>query len=279
MKKLIVLIGILVSFQSFGQILDVTEGESGQSVANKLNLVFDYVNDSIIVQNDSLTTFVTPTQLSDSLNNVTTTETDPVYTADPAFSITSGDITNLGNLSGTNTGDQTITLTGNVTGSGTGSFTATIAAGAVDSDELASTAVSAGSYTMADIIVDADGRLTAASSSVYQLNTVQNGSKTASFTHDAESGDIGAYALSTTNAVTVSIHNLASGMQGTIFLNVTDVPSSLTVNTYSDAGTTGLTEAVLGSTATLATGNSTSITYTCANDGTNTNVYLVYGQE
>jgi len=35
------------------------------------------------------------------------------------------------NLSGTNTGDQTITLTGNVTGSGAGSFATTIAAGAV----------------------------------------------------------------------------------------------------------------------------------------------------
>lgn len=34
-------------------------------------------------------------------------------------------------VSGTNTGDQTITLTGNVTGSGTGSFATTIAAGAV----------------------------------------------------------------------------------------------------------------------------------------------------
>ncbi len=37
----------------------------------------------------------------------------------------------MGNLSGTNTGDQTITLTGDVTGSGTGSFAATIAADAV----------------------------------------------------------------------------------------------------------------------------------------------------
>ena len=52
------------------------------------------------------------------------------------------------NLSGTNTGDQTITLTGDVTGSGTGSFAAT----------LANTGVSAGTYTK--VTVDAKGRVT-----------------------------------------------------------------------------------------------------------------------
>jgi len=41
------------------------------------------------------------------------------------------------NLSGTNTGDQTITLTGDVTGSGTGSFAATISSNAVSNSKLA----------------------------------------------------------------------------------------------------------------------------------------------
>ena len=47
------------------------------------------------------------------------------------ISFTSADNTKLDAISGTNTGDQTITLTGNVTGSGTGSFAATIADDAV----------------------------------------------------------------------------------------------------------------------------------------------------
>ena len=57
-------------------------------------------------------------------------------------SITPSGVTSIGvisgsNLSGTNTGDQTITLTGDVTGSGTGSFASTIAAGVVTNAKLA----------------------------------------------------------------------------------------------------------------------------------------------
>jgi hypothetical protein len=44
-------------------------------------------------------------------------------------------------LSGSNTGDQTITLTGDVTGSGTGSFATTIGAGKITSSMLATSAV------------------------------------------------------------------------------------------------------------------------------------------
>ena len=47
--------------------------------------------------------------------------------------------TDLG-LTGTNSGDQTITLTGDVTGSGTGSFTATVANDAITNAKLANMA-------------------------------------------------------------------------------------------------------------------------------------------
>ena len=54
-------------------------------------------------------------------------------------SFTTADNTKLDAISGTNTGDQTITLTGDITGSGTGSFAATIATDAVDIPMLSAT--------------------------------------------------------------------------------------------------------------------------------------------
>ena len=63
-------------------------------------------------------------------------------TTGAAGSMSSADKTKLDAITGTNTGDQTITLTGNVTGSGTGSFAATIANDAVDNAKLSNMAQS-----------------------------------------------------------------------------------------------------------------------------------------
>lgn len=68
MKKLIVLIGILFSLQGFSQIADISDGESGLSVLNKINESFHYVNDSIFFKSDATIEYVTPAQLSDSLS-------------------------------------------------------------------------------------------------------------------------------------------------------------------------------------------------------------------
>jgi len=84
-----------------------------------------------------------------------------VYSAGAASSVAWGGITGIpapvSSLSGTNTGDQTITLTGDVTGSGTGSFVTTLANTAVTPTGYGS-ATQVGTFT-----VDSKGRLTAAS--------------------------------------------------------------------------------------------------------------------
>jgi hypothetical protein len=71
----------------------------------------------------------TGTQSADTLTNGTSNK---VFTA--------AEQTKLAAISGTNTGDQTITLTGDVTGSGTGSFAATIANNAVTNAKSAQVA-------------------------------------------------------------------------------------------------------------------------------------------
>lgn len=82
----------------------------------------------------------TPTDTVLSVNGLTGTvvlTTANIADSTNARYVTDADLVNIGNLSGTNTGDQTITLTGDVTGSGTGSFATTIAAGVVANSMLA----------------------------------------------------------------------------------------------------------------------------------------------
>lgn len=83
--------------------------------------------------------------------------------------VTAGDITKLGNLSGVNSGDQTITLTGAVTGSGTGSFATTFR----NSTALSVMGRSANSSgTPADIAAATDGHVLRRSGTTLGFGTI-----------------------------------------------------------------------------------------------------------
>lgn len=84
---------------------------------------------------NSAITGATKTKITYDAKGLVTAGSDAT-TADIADStnkryVTDADLVDIGNLSGTNTGDQTIALTGDVTGSGTGSFAASLASSAI----------------------------------------------------------------------------------------------------------------------------------------------------
>lgn len=111
--------------------------------------------------------------------------------------ITSGEITKLSNTSGTNTGDQTITLTGDVTGSGTGSFAATL------TSIITATTKGSASKTVA-ITVDAKGRITAISEQdIVLAPNVQSVSSSATVTPVSTNDEV----IITAQAVNLTLAN------------------------------------------------------------------------
>lgn len=123
---------------TLGGVLAVSSGGTGAiTAADALTSLGAYPasNPNNYTSNGGTVTSVSVT----TANGVSGTVTNPTTT--PAISLALGAITPTSvaasgavtgsNLSGSNTGDQTITLTGDVTGTGTGSFAATIANNAV----------------------------------------------------------------------------------------------------------------------------------------------------
>lgn len=218
--------------------------------------------------------------------------TGPVTSTGNATAIANGAITNamlangaVANLSGTNTGDQTITLTSDVTGSGSGSFATTIAAGAVTNSKLSNVATqtfkgrtTAGTGSPEDLTV-------AQAKSLLSLTGTNSGDQTITLTGDVTGSGTGSFAASIANdSVTYAkIQNVTTNRllgratagagdteEITLGTNLSFAGTTLNAS-FSDTGITQLTGDITAGpgngsqTATLATINSNVGSFTNAN--------------
>lgn len=175
------------------------------------------------------------------------TVTQPETT--PIINLTLGDITPLSivssgpisgsNLSGTNTGDQTITLTGDVTGSGTGSFAATLATvnSAPQTDAFRKITVNnKGLVTATSEVLSTD--ITSALGFTPYNATNPNGYTSNTGTVTSVSGTGTVSGLTLTGSVTTS-GNLTLG--GTLSLTSSDITTGLGFTPYNATNPNGYT--------------------------------------
>ena len=150
-------------------------------------------SNGVSVSNSPVTTSGT---ISVGLGNITPTSVN-----------SSGTITGS-NLSGTNTGDQTITLTGDVTGTGTGAFSTTLA----NSGVIANTY---GSATQIPVFtVDAKGRITSVTNTTVSAG---NGTVTSVGLSSANSAiSVTGSPVTTSGSFTITANNFTSSAAGIV---------------------------------------------------------------
>ncbi len=164
------------------------------------------------------------------------------------------------NISGTNTGDQTITLTGDITGSGTGSFVTTLAT--VNSN--------VGSFTNGSFTVNAKGLITAASSGTAPVTSV--------------TGTANQITVTGTTTPTLSLSATITGLTSvtsTTFVGALTGTASGNLVSGGDAGTPSaivLTNAT-GTAAGLTAGNATTLATARTINGVSFNGSANIGQD
>jgi hypothetical protein len=149
--------------------------------------------------------------------------------------------TDLG-LSGTNTGDQTITLTGDVTGSGTGSFAATIANAAVTLAKMANVATASVFYRKTAGTGAPEVQTLATLKTDLGLSGTNTGDQTISLTGDVTGSGTGSFAATIANAA-VTLAKMADVATASVFYRKTagtGVPEVQTLATLkTDLGLSG----------------------------------------